>query len=201
MPPIEPPKRATLIPNTQHIYCHFQTFCRGGLAQYLLARGPALGLRVPLCATCAEDMMRQAPDRLIRVAVEGALERGRGRMVQLGLGAPETVELDDAVDAGALAALAVAPGVVMTPVPPAPLSEGDVLAYIREHAEDPDLLDAITGIMGGNTEDLEGDPPPDPPPEGAQPPGGQTKQSQAAPRKPAVRKSGKKPTGKSGKGK
>lgn len=136
MPPMDPPKQAILIPNTQPIYCQFHSFCRGGVAAYLLARGPARNLWIPLCQHCAEQMARQAPDRLIRVTVEGAIERGALRFVQEPLSAHGATAL--APPAGAATA---------------PVTREDALAYLAAHASDTDLLEAIADILGDGDAD------------------------------------------------
>lgn len=155
MPPVDPPQATILIPNTQPIYCQFQPFCRGGVAQYLLARGPARNLWVPLCQHCAESMARTAPDRLIRVTVDGAVERGAVRFVQepllqagQPLWGPSPVEalLTVPVAANAYAEPIASPDA--PPTTPPPICRADVLAHLAAYADDPELLDAIAQIFG-----------------------------------------------------
>lgn len=176
MPPIEPPKQAILIPNTQSMYCQFHNFCCGGVAAYRLARGPAQNLWVSLCPKCAEEMFRLAPDRLIRVCVEGAVERDRLRFVHEPLArvmAGQPVMYPGTLSPEEFAEISAASGAVMTgiamqlardeaaflaapPSIPSPLTRAAVLAYLEDNAEDPELLAELGEIFGDGEAEPDG---------------------------------------------
>lgn len=147
------PAETRLVPNTQPIYCAFHLFCRGGVAAYLLARGPARNLWVPLCPSCARSTAMHLPAEL---RVDGTVDP-----VETLTAAGYLVVDPQAVRAlgGAGAAEAILAGRVLHPrAEMPPLTQEQVMAYLREHREDAALLEAIAGLLvadGGNEADEE----------------------------------------------
>lgn len=129
----EIPAKTMLIPNTQPVYCQYQPFCRGGIAHWHLARGPARNLWVPLCDGCAREMCAELPAGLTKAVMARAAERG-----------------DLPAES---ASLPVSPA-ASVPETAAGDTRQFVLAYLEEHADDQDLLDAIAELLGdGDDED------------------------------------------------
>lgn len=172
------PMETQLLPNTQPIYCQFQAFCRGGIARYQLARGPARNLWAPLCDKCARSMVRQMDDGLLILAVQVAHERG---LVAKALAGVSGIALQLMQDEAR---------------PPQTPTREAVLAYLEAHADDEELLAAVATLLGGSEEEDQPTPPssaPTPAPVQVAPPAAPASKA-TTPAKPATPKPKKKKT-------
>lgn len=218
------PNATQLLPNTQPFYCNFNNFCRGGLARWLLAKGPARNLWVPLCDGCARSLLGQLPDGLLMHTLRAALEAGKmetlNRVFQeaAAKGVKPLFNWPAVMNETEFAKAGGPPGVAVIRTPP--LSEEELVAlanepgqviavptydpravaiqYLKEHSEDDAFLALVEAILAGEELPEEGPEAPEAP---GQPPAEPVKPADEGKAKPPVpRASAPKRASGSGKG-